>query len=481
MKSIKKHNKKGSRKYYKKNILGNRKNTKKIKYNKKRNDKRGGVNEANDNPSIFNVANTDAQQKIKTFMLTNRDKIKSQFLKSVCSDSGVCIAFGTESNNIKKFFDNFITFQYVVPPIMRIGNVSNNGFINQISYEREGYKAYTILKSSLNKVSDNLLYEYLVGQYINKMTVIFPCFLETYGIYKYNTEQDFAYVKDNTNITNNIFKDNLTYLSNPTIAQGCKDAQYLAILIQHLSNAKTMFQVMKDPLEIYFKYDLLNVLYQIYFPLSVMGSNFTHYDLHANNILLYEPVKNKYIQYYYHPKDEEQYTVTSFKCRYIVKIIDYGRAYFKDETTDSMKIYNEVCNTPECGGSACGVDNGFKLLLPEQFPGSWYYVSSQKPNISHDMRLLDTIKYSNYPLYPEVTELLKDLNYETQFGTKEITDYTPDVINNVHDVLDALDQIINMDKWIKQNDFLYSKLSFEKLGDLHIYEDGRPMNFIPNK
>ena len=202
MKSIKKHNKKGSRKYYKKNILGNRKNTKKIKYNKKRNDKRGGVNEANDNPSIFNVANTDAQQKIKTFMLTNRDKIKSQFLKSVCSDSGVCIAFGTESNNIKKFFDNFITFQYVVPPIMRIGNVSNNGFINQISYEREGYKAYTILKSSLNKVSDNLLYEYLVGQYINKMTVIFPCFLETYGIYKYNTEQDFAYVKDNTNITN---------------------------------------------------------------------------------------------------------------------------------------------------------------------------------------------------------------------------------------------------------------------------------------
>ena len=97
------------------------------------------------------------------------------------------------------------------------------------------------------------------------------------------------------------------------------------------------------------------------------------------------------------------------------------------------------------------------------------------------MRLLDTIKYSNYPLYPEVTELLKDLNYETQFGTKEITDYKPDVINNVHDVLDALDQIINMDKWIKQNDFLYSKLSFEKIGDLHIYEDGRPMNFIPNK
>jgi hypothetical protein len=38
-----------------------------------------------------------------------------------------------------------------------------------------------------------------------------------------------------------------------------------------------------------------------------------------------------------------------------------------------------------------------------------------------------------------------------------------------------------MEKLIKQNDFLYSKLGFEKIGDLHIYEDGRPMNFIPNK
>jgi hypothetical protein len=488
MKSFKKlikNSKKYHRKYSKKNTRKNtRKYSKKIKYNKKRNIKRGGVNEVNgvnEVPTIFNFANADAQQKIQTFMLSNRDKIKSRFLKSVCSDSGVCIAFGTESNNIKNFFNNFLTFQYVVPPIIRVGEVSKNGFVNQITYEREGYKAYTILKSSVNKVSDNLLYEYLVGQYINKMTMIFPCFLETYGIYKYNTEQDWTYVKDNTNITTNIFKDNLTYLPNPTIAEGCADAQYLAILIQNLSNAKTMFQIMNNPSEIYFKYDLLNVLYQIYFPLSVLGSNFTHYDLHANNILLYEPVKNKYIQYYYHPIDIENTPITSFKCRYIVKIIDYGRCYFKDETTDSMKIYNEVCNTPECGGTACGVDNGFKVLLPEQYQGNFYYISSQQPNISHDMRILNTIKHTNYPLYPEVKEMLNDLNYETKYGTKEITDYNPNVINNVHDVLDALDQIINMEKWIKQNDFLYSKLGFEKIGDLHIYEDGRPMNFIPNK
>jgi hypothetical protein len=30
-----------------------------------------------------------------------------------------------------------------------------------------------------------------------------------------------------------------------------------------------------------------------------------------------------------------------------------------------------------------------------------------------------TIKHTNYPLYPEVKEMLNDLNYETKYGTKE--------------------------------------------------------------
>ena len=123
MKSIKKHNKKG--KIDKKRI----KRTKNTKKYRKRSIKmkKGGVGEDTNNnntiTSIFNFSNANAQKKIQTFMIANKDKIKSLFLKSICSDSGVCIAFGTESNNIKKFFSNFITYQYVVPPIIRIGQV----------------------------------------------------------------------------------------------------------------------------------------------------------------------------------------------------------------------------------------------------------------------------------------------------------------------------------------------------------------------
>lgn len=461
---------------YKKNSVKhhNKKNHKKNKYKKtlktKIIRKKRGGNE-----------NTDEQaKKIKTFMLSKRDKIKALFLKTICSNYGFCTAFGLEGENIKKFFKSFITGEYVIPPIIRIGKPSVNGFINLITYEREEYKANTILKSTMNVKSDNLFYEYSVGQFINKCNKIFPCFLETYGLFKYNTEEDWNYVKNNDKIDSNILQNNLTYIPLPNIVESCKNAKYLALLMQYINNSKTLFEIMTDKTNDIFKYDLLYVLFQIYMPLSSIADNFTHYDLHINNVLIYEPMKDKYIQYYYHSTDEEMYPVTEFKSRYLAKIIDYGRAYFSDKTLDSTKIYNEVCATQECGGSACGVDFGYKLLLPERYAGSMHYISSQKKNISSDLRLLHIIKKSNYPLLLELKEMLKDLNFEneqTDFGTKEKAHFDSEKINNVHDAYEGLSYLVHLEKLKKMNDLRYAKL--EKIGDLHIYEDGRPMVFKP--
>ena len=412
-------------------------------------------------------------------MLNNRNKIKATFLKTICSDSGVCIAFGSESDNIKNFFNQFITYDYVVPPIQRVGQVSNNGFVNEISYEREGYRANTILKSTAEQRSDNLLYEYYVGQYVNKLNKVYSCFLETYGLFKYNKESDWEYVKNNTILNTNIFKDNMTYIQEPNVSQGCTDAKYLAILLQHIRNAKTLSQMMKDPSKSSFRFDLLYVLYQIYMPLSNVAETFTHYDLHTNNILVYEPVKGKYIQYYYHPIHEEEFTVTSFKSRYIAKMIDYGRSYFNDPSTNinSLKIYNNVCTVGECGYQDCGKDYGFQFLSPEKQIGSRSFITSQQPNISHDLRLLYIIKGSNYPLANELGIALKHLNFgsKSPYGTQEQTDFDSNQINNVHDAFEVLDQIIQMDHWKNINEKIYSQL--QKIGDLHIYEDGRPMEF----
>ena len=412
-------------------------------------------------------------------------------VKTICSDSGICIAFGTETDKIKSFFGSFITSEYVAPPMTRIGQVSLNGFIFEFTYKREGYQANAILKSTIDQTSDNLLYEYLVGQYINQLNKVYSCFLETYGLFQYNTNADWEFVKQTPILRENIFKSRLTYVPTPTIAQGCKKAKYLAILLQYIKNAPTLNQIMeqtfhnKEVNQKYpiFTYEILYILFQIYMPLSHVADDFTHYDLHTNNVLIYEPVKGKYIQYYYHPIDAENYTVTTFKSRYIAKIIDYGRSYFKSPQTNSLDIYNTLCATPECNVPFtppidCGKQFGFQYLSPERKEGVRHYITSQQPNISHDLRLLYLIYKSNYPLIPELKVALENVNFgkDSRFGTREVSVFNADQINNIHDAYDVLDQIIRMDKWRNINEMIYSRL--QKLGDLHIYEDGRPMEFV---
>jgi hypothetical protein len=93
----------------------------------------------------------DAAAKIGKFMRNvDPDKRRALFLKSICSDAGVCIAFGKENKKIKEHFAGFIDVKYIKSPIKRIGNPSQNGFINEITYERNGYVANSILKSSIN-------------------------------------------------------------------------------------------------------------------------------------------------------------------------------------------------------------------------------------------------------------------------------------------------------------------------------------------
>ena len=105
----------------------------------------------------------------------------------------------------------------------------------------------------------------------------------------------------------------------------------------------------------------------------------------------------------------------------------------------------------------------------------------KKKNISSDLRLLYIIKKSNYPILIELKEMLKDLNFEneeTEYGTKEKANFDEEKINNVHDAYEGLSYLIHLEKLRKMNDLQYSQL--EKIGDLHIYEDGRPIAFYKN-
>ncbi len=191
------------------------------------------------------------------------------------------------------------------------------------------------------------------------------CFLVLlkYGWYQYITDQDWLYMKTNTQVSVEKLKDSLqigevalknyiesTYSSRKICYEdktkprterktkicseldyllkvACEKSNYLSILIQSINNTKDMQDMITLPSsDVDFNSkDLLNVLYQIYMPLASLSDTFTHYDLHSRNVLIYEPVPGKYIDYRYVFED----CIAEFKCRYIAKIIDYGHAFFK--------------------------------------------------------------------------------------------------------------------------------------------------------
>jgi len=461
------------------------------------------------------VKKANATRKIKKFFKKHQNKRRAYFLKAICSDADVCMAFGTEADKIKKHFDNFDNFGLLSKPAKQIGSQSVNGFVKDLTYEKDGYSANAILKSSVSMNADNLLYEGLVGKFINKVGKQYPCFVETYGIYQYDPKEP-AYTEMKTQKLSDpmVLKTGLSRISaiHPIhLNHACEHARYMAVLIQHLDDATTINSLLSD--DKFITEDLLNVLYQVYMPLAMLSNEFTHYDLHYNNVLLYEPVKGKYIHYHYHMTDYVTGgppIVTSFKCRYIAKIIDYGRSYFNDKenphfTGSSNRLYIEVCAQKKCVN--CGNTQGFSWLekpKTKKHLAANSFVCSQIANQSHDLRLLYMVYYElkrrlkTTVVHNSILRVLDKINYGIgitlskaqkealktypnnwiYYGTQEvIASSLPRRINNVTDAYTELERLLT-DNWVQaSNDMHYA--THTKLGDLHIYDNGRPMRYIP--
>ncbi len=448
------------------------------------------------NPKVAAIAlkKHRATQKINKFMRkVDPHKRRARFLSSICSDASVCMAFGKETDTIIKHFDGFVDFKHIHGPIKRIGPPSQNGFVNEITYERNGYVANSILKSSASESADNLFFEYLVGQYINKQCRIFPCFVETYGWFVYKNQDDWMHMRNTRIVENTVVKNSLQlpptdFDSLKSMEIACTHSKYLAILIQHIKDAKSLDSLSKQTL--FVKQDLVSILYQIYMPLATLANTFNHYDLHLDNVLVYEPVKGKYIQYRYVLTDGE---VVEFKSSYIAKLIDYGRSFFVDEaesgiTSSSKSIYDTICKIKKCNPN-CGEDYGFGNVAPEYFPGSFYYISASKRNMSHDLRLLDGLHTNENikKMNPNLYDLLEKVEYGVGlkeyklYGTKEQDKPSkvdksnmPEKIVNVVDAHQALKCVVLANGF--QNDADYATM--ESLGTMNIYQSGRAMEFV---
>ena len=176
-----------------------------------------------------------ATKTIGKFMKKTENKRRSMFLQAICSDSGVCIAFGKERKKIFDFFNGFTKFDYL-KSIKAIGKVSVNGFVKELEYEREGYKAHAILKSSRRKDADNLMYEYLIGANINNgLLKYFPCFIETYGHYRYRNESDWAQFVDKNPANQDLNSMLIPYTKGSVnFGESCQYSKTVCVLVQHI-------------------------------------------------------------------------------------------------------------------------------------------------------------------------------------------------------------------------------------------------------
>lgn len=460
-----------------------------------------------------------ARKKIKKFIKTSK-----WYLNIVCQNSGACMAFGTNISELNNFFSGFTDFRYVSSPIRKIGENTNNGIVTEIEYERNKYKAYAVLKTAIIKSSDNLAYEYVVGnKFINRIMKVFPCFVETYGLY-YNKFEDAPEIiswkrkisKPSITLTESEeLLASLSLQNSSDFKKACTESNKISILIQHIQNARSLQDMLTKK---FIVTELAYVLFIVYQALSALRKTFTHYDLHTGNVLIYQPDPDKYIEYHYYETNDN---IITFKSSCIPKIIDYGRSYFDNGNVTSKKIYDYLCTLPDCGEGdyACGYSSGFAYMQPLD-P---FFISTSQKNESHDLRLLKNIseiikeldkgvKYKYISPDPELCgepncvisgggesqmintydvweplialkRFLRKVVYgigidepaEKLFGTVENTQLSSDNIFNVEGAYIALKEIVVSQTFIDINNENNSQKT--KLGDFHIYADQRPMYF----
>ena len=420
-------------------------------------------------------------RKIFKFMKNvNPHKRRAYFLKGVCSNSGVCLAFGKENSKIKQHFD-FSSFNHMTSS-NRIGAQSNNGFVKLIEYQHQRYLAHAVLKSAMEPTSDNLYYEYLVGQFINKQMLNYPCFLETYEVFKYNTDGHWYFFSQHSRVNKGALKSSLTKFNqllplsinvNDSLSKSCRHSQYIAILIQSLKDSVTLHDMMQIPE--FKQQEMVYVLFQIYMPLMCLENAFTHYDLHGSNVLIYEPIQHQFIQYHYHMPDG---TVVSFKSKYIAKIIDYGRCFYNDVSNPDIDGTSETVHAALCRQRACrpdcGTNKGYMFTQPLSVnPSDDFHISSVVRNRSHDLILLNHLKQHTTPIDAVIGQTV----YDEQFGTPERANDYPNSIQTVTDACMAFKEVIQRLNFKSRNDAYF--LGRTKIGDLHVYSNQTPMDFLP--
>jgi len=342
-------------------------------------------------------------------------------LTHVCVDPVACLATGVRAKEINDFFNFQDLRQVGLKGLKRIGSSSANASVYCLEYKKSvdgaAYVAYAVLKTTKDEEADNLTYEYAMGLYVNDLIHRhFPCFVQTYALYRYES----ADAKGRSRVTP------LAGLRRASVdvRESCRHNDRQCLLIQYLRSpqAKTIEDYSMTSA---FAEELPKILYQAYAVLAHLVDEFTHYDLHSNNIMIYEMPYP--IQFHYGD--------LSFCSKYMTKIIDYGRAYGKP----SAEMKKKAC--AEC--DECGTHRGY--WFSNGIRHKTFYVDSERPNKSHDLLYLTHLfldygsKLKN--LNPTLYAFLNLVRFDDKYGTVP-RDSDGVHVNNVVDAATMLRKMI---------------------------------------
>ncbi len=348
--------------------------------------------------------------------------------RALCTESGVCIPFGTTSKS------GPLNFKYKEFTYVSSSQKIEEGVL--IHYEKKGYHSHALLKSYQQH---NLAYEYVAGQFLNTLSKT-PLFLETYGLFVYPDLQEKNRIESGW-----IQLDtSLLPITPDKRASICGNPDLVCLLIQHIQDAKPLTQYVKVPH--FFIHDAMYVFYQVYFTLSMLRKVFTHYDLTCQHVMLYKPDQHGYIEYHYHlPKE-----VVHFRSPYLVKVKDYGRCFFK-----GSKLYRDaLCRDLRCED------------ICETSP----FVTPLQSDESQDLGLLREYQQRSNMTHP---------NPYIQSFVKLLEDVQSNQIEKVSEVEKRLRVLIQDPVRQRINQLSHAK--YHKLGDLHVYTNGKEVEFISQK
>jgi hypothetical protein len=274
----------------------------------------------------------------------------------------------TKDTIIEKY-DNFKNFSLIMDRAkkMSISSANSNMYKNYIKSDKNIFSfLYKIKKDILYGNVDNMFYDFISSLCANEFKTFFPNFIHTFYY--------FVYAKDKETTNETIYNKIIKIISGEDSLEQLKQNLFLTcflnnghyeddssgIAMEEITNSLNTRNIVNKYLKeniIYnfkkktsklFDYVIWSLLIQIYTALNSLKNNFTHYDLHLENIIYKQVPNDKYVKInYYNGNFTPENFLFDTYTKYIPVIIDYGRSNFSCSKFNTTFIANILCEKHE--------------------------------------------------------------------------------------------------------------------------------------